>query len=265
MMNGLLQERMLQDDPLQPYFLYVPSTGGMGKKLFVTVHGISRNAHQHAEMFMRIAEKYDVVLVAPFFSQDRFPDYGSLGFTGRGMRSDHALEKIVAEVRELTGTDTSLLYLFGYSGGGQFAHRFTMAYPGRVARVVVGAAGWYTFPEQALDYPQGVRSIPELTDVELEPEQFLKVPVCVLVGELDTERTDNLNQNPEIDAQQGTNRVERGRRWEQSMRMAAEARGFSTKYHYRTLPDSAHSFAQCMEQGGMGPLVFNFLFDANEK
>jgi poly(3-hydroxybutyrate) depolymerase len=61
-------------------------------------------------------------------------------------------ERIVAEVLSLTNASPGPLHLSGYSGGGQFVHRFMLVHPGRVARVAVGAAGWYTFPDPALDW-----------------------------------------------------------------------------------------------------------------
>jgi hypothetical protein len=46
--------------------------------------------------------------------------------------------------------------------------------------------------------------------VIFEPEKFLSVPACVFVGDGDVLRDNDLNQDPEVDAQQGMNRFERG-------------------------------------------------------
>ena len=43
--------------------------------------------------------------------------------------------------------------LVGFSGGAQFAHRFAMLYPGCVRRVVVAAAGWYTYIDPSRPFP----------------------------------------------------------------------------------------------------------------
>ena len=104
---GVLQHRTLLSDPLLAYYLYVPKSVGPGARLFVTVHGISRRALQHASMFAPFAEQQGVVLIAPYFPADRFPDYQRMSRAGRGERSDQALERIVAEVGRLSGANTA--------------------------------------------------------------------------------------------------------------------------------------------------------------
>lgn len=99
----------------------------MNRPIFVSVHGVSLNYQEHAQKFMPYAEKYGVVLVAPYFPEPPFDDYQRLGRTGQGSRADSALKNIITEVRELTYAQSGKLYLFGYSGGGQFTHRYAMA------------------------------------------------------------------------------------------------------------------------------------------
>jgi pimeloyl-ACP methyl ester carboxylesterase len=163
-------------------------------------------------------------------------------------------------VGRLTGARTDKLYLFGYSGGAQFAHRYTMAYPERVASIVIGAAGWYTFPDPARTYPRGIRPSRALPDLRLDPQKFLKVPACVLVGERDITRDPQLRQNRRLDRQQGSTRVERGERWVAAMRRAAQAQGLGTRYQFELLPRSNHSFERSVRRGKMAGRVFRFLF-----
>jgi pimeloyl-ACP methyl ester carboxylesterase len=154
------------------------------------------------------------------------------------------------------------LYLFGYSGGGQFVHRYTLAHPERVAAVAIGAAGWYTFPDESQDYPWGIRETAALPGARFDPESFLRVPACVLVGENDTRRDRELNQSHRLDRQQGQTRLERGRRWVDAMRAAARARGLDTAYRFEVLPDSAHSFTRSDRHGKITARAFRCLFSA---
>lgn len=259
-----LVSRHLKSDPEQRYFLYVPPESGSGGRVLVTVHGVSRNAEEHARRFKRLAKRYGVVLVAPLFPEKRFPDYQRLGQSGKGERPDRALQAILGEVGDLTGADVARVYLFGYSGGGQFAHRYAMAYPERVAKVAVGAAGWYTFPDPAASFPRGLKTRSQWLKSRLKPEAFLKVPMAAFVGERDTRRgpeRPELKQSVKIDSQQGLTRLERGRHWIDAMRAAAAAYGLSTPYAYDTLPHASHSFRASMKHG-MGQRVFAFLFGA---
>lgn len=256
--RGVIKKCRLQSDWKQSYFLYIPKQGASNAKIFITVHGISRNAKQHAREFSALAEKYGVILIAPFFPEDEFPDFQRLG--RKGKRADIALNAIVAEVAQLTGADASKFYLFGYSGGAQFAHRYMMAYPHRVAKAAFGAAGWYTFPDQLLKFPKGIMQSHSLPLIRFNPEQFLQIPVCVLIGERDNRRDNELNQSPQIDRLQGSTRIERGKRWIEAMSAQALAFGLSTNYSLQLLPDSPHSFSISMRRGEMGERAFDFLF-----
>lgn len=255
-----VQRLRLQDDPAQEYFLYVPSRGGQGAPLFVTVHGISRNADVHTSLYAAFAEQYGVVMAGPLFPEERYGDYQLLGWEGKGERADHMFERLVAEVAQATGARADKLYLFGYSGGGQFVHRYTMAYPHRVAGLVVGAAGWYTFPDDSVPFPRGLQPTPSLPDLRWNLGEVVQIPTMVVVGENDTGREASLHKSEDVDQQQGLTRVERGRRWAEAMAQMAERHGVTGNYGFRLVPTAAHSFSDCMQLGGMGPVVFEFLF-----
>ena len=255
-----IQLRALRDDPRQHYFLYLPPCVA-GARVFVTVHGISRNAQEHARLFAPFAERYGVVLIAPLFPEDRFAKYQQMGRAGRGERADQALRQILDEVQTLTGAGVNQLYLFGFSGGGQFVHRYAMAYPERVAKFIVGAAGWYTFPDATLRYPRGIKPRRDLPDVRFEPERFLRVPGSVVVGERDIKPGTALNKATRVTEQQGQDRLARAQRWTEAMNAAAHERGLDTRYAVHTLPRCGHSFRRSMRRG-MGKYVFDYLFGA---
>ncbi|OPX40261.1 MAG: hypothetical protein B1H11_00525 [Desulfobacteraceae bacterium 4484_190.1] len=257
---GTVLTRNLIHDPTQRYYLYVPRGGGAVKSVFVTVHGVKRMAKEHALQFASFAERYGVVLVAPLFPKTYFRDYQRLGRNGRGRRADRALNRILTEVGFLTGANIDKLYMFGYSGGGQFVHRYAMAYPKRTARIVVAAAGWYTFPDSAVNYPKGIKKVKGLKDIRFDPTQFLSVPACVVVGEKDIQRDLELNKSSKIDQLQGINRLERGRAWVEAMVIAAKTYRLDTSYDFKVLPGCHHSFTKCMKRGKMGKWVFRFLF-----
>ena len=262
---GKVSARSLGGDSDQKYFLYIPSRAGDAARTFVAVHGITRNAEEQAHLFAPFAEHYGVVLIAPLFPEDRFRDYQRLGRAGRGERADYALDHIVAEVGSLIGVRTKKIYLFGYSGGGQFVHRYAMAYPERVARVALAAAGWYTFPDPTVDFPLGIKQTSGLPDIRFNLPRFLFIPTCLLVGEKDVLRDPELRKSRRIDRQQGITRLERGKRWIKVMAAAARAYNLDTPYHFQVLPNANHSFAECMERGNMGKWVFEFLFGDDPK
>jgi poly(3-hydroxybutyrate) depolymerase len=250
--------RALASDPGQEYFLYVPNAGGTRAPVFVAVHGISRNAEEHASFFAPYAEARSVVLVAPWFTGSRHEDYQRLG--RKGERADLALDRMLAEVASLTGARIDKIYLFGFSGGAQFAHRYAMAHPEKVSRAVAGAAGWYTFPDPGTSYPYGLALAPgELRGVRFDSDAFLRVPIAVFVGGADVD-DDNLRRNRRVDAQQGLTRVDRARHWVAAMSDAARARGLEPRAMLVQVPEIHHSFAEFMREGGLGERTFAFLF-----
>ena len=257
---GQVHMRHVTGDPELRYYVYVPQQSSACTSQFVAVHGVSRNAREHAEMFSPLAEQYGVVLIAPVFSGRCFGDYQRLGRAGCGRRADYAIQLITREVESLTGADSNKISLFGFSGGGQFAHRYTMAHPDHVQRLVIGAAGWYTYPEASCKYPYGTAPTPRLKGVRFNMKKFLQIPACVLVGQWDIKHDSGLNQSARIQQQQGMTRLERGRRWIAAMNRAAMAHGLNTPYEFTILPGVDHDFTRAMETGQMGQQVFSYLF-----
>jgi pimeloyl-ACP methyl ester carboxylesterase len=269
--RGAVIKRTTPPPQKYDYYLYVPSSYAADphetqtNRLLVVVHGLSRDAELQARLFAPLADSRGVAIVAPLFDEARFSGYQQLAAGGKTpVRADDALDMILADAKRTIGIDPGRFALFGYSAGGQFAHRYAMVHPERVDRLAVGAAGWYTFPDPSYDYPQGVAtsppSPPGSPSRPLDLAPFWRIPVLVAVGENDTSRGGTLEKSPSIDAQQGKTRLERGRAWEQAIERTAKAGGYSTSYQFLTLKRCGHDFAQCMTSGHMGESVIRFLF-----
>jgi poly(3-hydroxybutyrate) depolymerase len=258
--GGAIIERRPAGGALTAYYLCLPRGRGAGAPLLVCVHGISRNAEEHMRHFAPLAQAHGVALLAPLFAQPEFPDYQRLGREGRGRRADLALCAILAALHREEGVADDRIYLFGHSGGGQFVHRYVMANPARVARFVISAAGWYTYPDPDRPFPIGIGPDPLLPDLRFDPDSFLRVGGCVLVGEGDTKRARSLRTGPMVDAMQGTNRVERARRWAEAMNREAARRGLPPPVELHVLPSAGHRFADMAMRGGAAERAFAYLF-----
>ena len=257
---GRIEKKQLISDRATAYHFYQSSCPAPDVPLMVAVHGIRRQAKLQARLFAPFVESIGGTLVAPVFGRKRYADYQRLGRHSLGRRSDLALKRILAEVGSMTGVSTRSIVMFGYSGGGQFVHRFAMAYPHQVQRMAIAAPGWYTFPNRRLPYPEGIGSCKDLPDVFLDPGRFLQIPTLVLVGEHDCVRDQTLNQDGKLDARQGKNRIERARRWVTAMVTAALQYNYETEIKFRIVPGCGHSFEECMTDGNMGQRVINFLY-----
>jgi pimeloyl-ACP methyl ester carboxylesterase len=247
------------DGARRPYYLYIPGSGGEGAPLFVAVHGLSRNVVEHATLFAGYCERFGAVLIAPLFDEEQGNDFQRLGRTGRGPRSDHALDTIVEDAARRTGAAFAPIHLFGFSGGAQFCHRYAMAYPHRVAGAVLAAAGWYTFPDPRRKYPYGIRSTRNLPHVRFDPEEFLRIPMTVIVGEQDV-TGEHLRSTEQVRKQQGETRLERARNWVSAMQAAAAKLRLESRIHLEVIPGGDHVFGGLMQTSALGDRVFAALF-----
>ncbi len=243
------------------YYRFTPSNPRGDLPLMVAVHGIGRRALDQARLFAPFLEAIGGSLIAPVFTRKRFAGYQQLGRSGKGHRADLALGRLIKEVQGGKGISRQPVVMFGYSGGGQFVHRYAMAYPRKVKRIAVAAPGWFTFPDMSLRFPHGLLSSPALPDLNFDASRFLKIPSMVLVGENDVDRDKNVNQAEDIDLRQGHNRLERAGRWVGAMKSTADRFHYETPYQFVVIPGCGHSFRNCMETGRMGWPVIRFLYD----
>lgn len=257
---GNISKRSLEGVQQIDYFAYVPSSGQRDGRVFVTIHGISRNAEEHLQGFAAMAERYGAVMLAPHFADAAYPKYQRLGTASDQGRADQAFDQVLQDAHEWLGLSPTPLHLFGFSGGGQFAHRYAMFYPKRVARMVLGAPGWYTFPDPERDYPLGLRSSQLWPKLRFSPVKFLCIPTLVLVGEDDDIRDDDLNRSRQIDAFQGFNRLERGERWVNAMRALARAFDVDGDFRFEVQANSSHAYESYAAQPIFAERIFSFLF-----
>src|SRR5688572_24572297 len=256
--RGRILHRALRNDPTTEYYCFAPASSKEGSRVLTVIHGISRRALDYAQIFAPYCEDHGVVLLVPHFAEHH-RDFQRLGRQGRGPRADEILHQCLSEVGSLTGANVAEIYLFGYSAGAQFGHRYVMAHPHRVAGAVLAASGWYTFPDAEQRFPYGILPTRKLRGIRFTPEEFLKVPMEVLVGSEDLDSM-NLRSTPRVMNQQGANRVERARRWVEAMQEAAKARALPPLTTYTEVPGISHDFDEFCRHGGLASRVVLSLF-----
>lgn len=253
--QGRIVRRTPATAPGHEYLVYRPRRQQLGTAPIVFIHGYSRRVDEKVHQLRTIAEASGRVLVAPVYALDQHPHYQSLRVGYRGLRSSDVLDACLDDFAAL-GNQTSdgRMTLVGFSGGAQFAHRYLMARPERVERLVAIAAGWYTLPDPLSRFPLGVQTGRRLKRYCFNPEQFLRVPVHVIVGAEDT-TSRNLRMTDEVVRMQGATRVERARRWVTLMRMAAESYGIRSDIRYCEVPGIGHSFKDFVAHGELLSLI----------
>lgn len=244
--------------------LYLPADLDPSRPVLTAVHGISRNPQDWMDRLRARADASRAPLLTPLFSESRYSDFQRLGRHGKGERADHALIRLVESLSAEYGFSPSM-GLFGFSGGAQFAHRFVLAHPGRVASLVLGAAGWYTWPDPTTAFPYGTRPINSLPGVRFDPLNLLSVPMRVIVGERDTARDASLNCRKRIDTQQGRNRVVRAENWVRALRRYAQDNHIHCRIDYHPLAGADHAILESDFGEVFGQLVCDWIYQDFEK
>ena len=243
------------------YFIYVPATATTNSPLLVTVHGIERMALQHAVRFSALAEKHGFVVLAPMFSKARIPRYQRVERGPKGDCPVAALELTVDHVQRAIGLAPAPLRLFGYSGGAQFAMRYTMIGALPVARLALAAPGWFTMPNAKQPFPFGLGDAPVLEGRVADLDRILSIPVLLTVGAEDTRRDKSLNRNALVESSQGKTRLERAHRWYEAISSAASARGMALQTQLKLLPGAGHDFNDNMQSHDLGEIIVNWLIN----
>lgn len=259
LLQGRVHLRMTPRPARDRYYFYVPHRP-QADRIVVAIHGIGRGAREQAELLAPMAETFGAVLIAPLFDADRFADYQRLGRAGHGERADHALERIVADAQRALRVEFGPFALFGYSGGGQFAHRYALAHPTHVSRLVVAAPGWFTAPDPDEPFPYGTGACRALPDLRFDLDRFLRIPALVVASRRDLARDANLRRNRRLDTAQGRNRLERARQWVEHVRRAAKVRGIEARCRFRSLRRSGHDFGDAVRRDGLDRVIFDFFW-----
>jgi poly(3-hydroxybutyrate) depolymerase len=212
-----------QYDQRLGYCLYVPVEVDDGAPLVVMQHGTERNAAIYRDHMRSFADENRAVVLAPLFpagiiDPDDLHNYKFIDY--RGIRYDQALLAIIDEVAARHPIATERFYLHGFSGGGQFAHRFLYLHPDRLAGVSIAAPGRITQLDDSLPWWLGTEDFERRFGQSIDLDALRRVPVLMVVGDqdIDTGEINNPGEPNWMDGAErtGSTRIERLRTLEQN-------------------------------------------------
>ena len=203
------------------YCCYLPEsyeeTGTQRYPLAVLVHGSLRDATNLRDQFIDFAEANQCVLLAPLFPcgiEEPGDTHNYKRILYRGIRYDEILLAMIDEVAGLYRLETDKLLMHGFSGGGQFVHRFFYLYPERLSAVSIGAPGVVTLPDPDKPWWRGTGDMKAIFGREPDLAAMREVAVQMVVGAADletweiTHKPGGRNWMPDAN-HAGTNRPER--------------------------------------------------------
>lgn len=239
------------------YCLYVPSATPSGSDrhpLIAIVHGTGRTGPEYRDAFAEFAESHGAVVIAPIFPagiNDPTDLHNFKFIEYNGIRFDEVLLAMVAEVAESVPIETEKFYLQGFSGGGQFTHRFLYLHPERLHAVSIGAPGRITELDDSLPWWLGTAGFESRFGKSISFDAMRRVQVHMVVGgeDVETWEVNNPGESNWMDGAErtGETRIERL----QTLETNFKKHGISVQFD--VVPGIAHD--------GMGalPAVKNFL------
>jgi predicted peptidase len=216
-----------QADPRLHYCLYVPHQLADDDRapLVVIQHGTARSAANYRNHLKEFADEQGAVVLTPIFPAGLVDptDLHNFKFIEyQGIRFDRMLLSIVDEVASRFPVAAEKFYLHGFSGGGQFTHRFLYLHPDRLAAASIGAPGRITQLDDTLPWWLGTKGFEEKFGQPIDVDALRRVPIQLVVGSEDVETWEIMNRGESnwMDGAEltGTTRIERLRTLEQNYR-----------------------------------------------
>ncbi len=247
-------------DPRFSYCMYVPpgfDADPAGHTLIVAVHGTGRTMTTYRDGFSAFARYNRCVVLAPLFPVGVLGDDYADGFKylrEGDIRYDHVLLAMIEEAGARLGTVFGRFMLFGFSGGGHFAHRFFYLHPDNLLAVSIGAPGAVTLLDDRHDYWVGTRDFAAVFGAAPDVAAMRGVAVQLVVGAADIETWEidyqpgNRNYRPGIN-DTGRTRIERNT----ALRRNFEAHGIAVRQDI--VPNVPHDGAKVL------PNVQDFFLD----
>lgn len=181
----------LRADPRFTWRLYAPEgfEGASDRyRLVIAVHGSGRGVERLLDGFAPHADRNRWVVLAPHFPPGVLGNDDGDGYKTLiegDIRYDRLLLAMVEEAEQALNARFDRFGLYGFSGGGQFAHRFLYRHPDRLWAVSIGAPGAITRIDDRFDYWFGTRNLAAVLGAPLDLDAVRKVPIQLVCGDQD--------------------------------------------------------------------------------
>ena len=211
----------LSDRPITVFY-HIPDSAHQSSPIAMVVHGSARDGEYLRNALKPESDRRNAIILMPNFGSAEYSNnyflLGNLFDDGENpsvaSQNDSTewtyaiIEQLFIHFRAEVASKDARYDLVGFSGGGQFAHRFALfAHRPQCDRIVACSSGWYTLPDAASPFPYGLGTTQRTSDADVR--KALATPLHLAVGSADTDpNSSGLRHTAEADAQ-GLNRVQR--------------------------------------------------------
>lgn len=213
----------LQADQRFSYALYVPQSFDLATNkvqefdVIIAMHGSNRIVTEYRDGFVDLADRLGCFVLAPLFPIGIIDHYDADNYKYidfRGIRYDLLLISMLAEVEHYYGIRWRRRVMHGFSGGGQFTHRFMYLHANILTAVSVGGPGKVTLLDNKRTWWVGTADVEERFGRRINIDALKALQILLIAGEEDVEedeiRVDVGSRNWMDGANAaGSNRVER--------------------------------------------------------
>ena len=242
-------------------FYSTPKSIDANTKILFIMHGASRTAEKYINDWLPIAKGRNVVLIAPEFSKESFPEYVYLMMsTEKGKRLNNqslylnnSLGLIFDLFKAKLKLSTSTYRLYGHSGGSQFVHRYLLlSEETRIDKAAMANAGFYTFVNYEISYPFGLKNM-NISDKRIE--WFLRLKGAVFLGDADNDPKHKSLPLMRKARKQGRHRFQRGTNFFNDLIKLGVDNKLPFRWRFHIVPGVAH------DNAGMSLAASEFLLE----
>lgn len=235
---------------------YRPANAKADSPIVLVQHGVMRNGDDYRDFWIPAADEHGLVIIAPTFSNEQWPDVVSynngnlLATTDPAALADtvaatspetwsySVVTRLVNDLKTAGLLSSQPLYLFGHSAGGQFVHRLlSVLTPNVFTQVAAGNSGWYTLPLLELPFPEGLGGT--FADADRLARLFAS-PLTILAGDQDTETNDPYLPSEPAALRQGPHRYARALNYFTTARAEAARRALPFHWQLHSVEGIGH-------------------------
>ena len=183
-------ETFLATDPRFQFAWRKPPSGTAGRPLLIGIHGSDRNWLETRDAFTSLADSYDIAILSPLFPVGAATPGMGDGYKflrEPGIDYTALLDAMLAAFARDYAFNERKLFLFGFSGGAQFALRYALINAGRLAGLIVAAPGCVTLIDDTMPWWAGTGGIEAATGKPLDRLGLTRLPAHLVVGADDLE------------------------------------------------------------------------------
>ncbi|MDF0708253.1 hypothetical protein [Flagellimonas okinawensis] len=232
---------------------YKPEGWNDKDKIVFVMHGGGRNADDYLNAWIELANKNDLLIIAPEF-ENKFSKYttndyqeGNL-FTFFGTKNPKTewaytvVENIFDHIKSVNNITNEQYDIFGHSAGGQFVHRMVMLMPeSRIGTAIAANSGFYSLPNENLEFPYGIKN------TETDLQKSYKKRLIVLLGELDNDPSLGTFRTTDLAMEQGAHRLERGTTFFNENKELTSKNNWTFNWEMHTVKEVGHNYKKMSE------------------